>query len=324
MPELQFALPDELADAENLPSPPGVVFEILRLANQPGATAADLAEVIQHDPALTGRLLRIVNSPMYGLRGTVDSVTRAVTVLGFRPVRLLALAFSVTDAVPTTTGTTGFDLEAFWVRSLVAASAGRAVMGRRAARLADTGFVAGLLSNLGKLVLVHCVPEKYQRVLAQGPWPTIDQERQVLGYGSNEVTAGLLCQWGLTDRVCLAALHQHWPEALPASADDETRLLTHMLTFTSLAGEAAIAEHRDLDFGVIAAAGDRYLGLGPKLIVEVLEAMQTELRGSEALLAVKLPDGVTAEAVMGQARGIVTRLLNARSSSLLSQRLARS
>lgn len=324
MPELEFALPRELADADNLPSPPGVVFEILRLANDQSASAGDLAEVIAHDPALTSRLLRIVNSPHYGMRGTVDSVSRAVTVLGFRPVRLLALAFSVTDAIPPVDSTTGFDLGGFWVRSLVGAATGRTVATRRSRVLADSGFVAGLLSNLGRLVIAHCVPDRYAPVLAIDSWPDPELERENLGYASTDVTAGLLSQWGLPDRLCTAMLHQYWPERLPSRVDDETRLLTHVLTFANIASETARRSPDELDFGVIAAAGDRYLGLGPNQVVEVLQAIRAELRGAEGLLKVQLPRGVTAEAITDQARTLVTRLLNARSEGALTRRLARS
>ena len=80
-------LPRELVEADNLPTPPGVALEVMRLADDPHIEAEDIGRLIRTDPALTVRMLRAVNSAAYGLPQTIDSVPRACALLGLERPR---------------------------------------------------------------------------------------------------------------------------------------------------------------------------------------------------------------------------------------------
>ena len=117
------ALHDQLAQADNLPSPPSVAMELMRLADDPTARAEDLGNVLRMDPGLTVRLLRVVNAPANGLPRTIDSIERACALLGFQKAKTLAFGYAMAESLPTVDPSSGFDLEDYWLRSGLTAAA---------------------------------------------------------------------------------------------------------------------------------------------------------------------------------------------------------
>jgi len=115
-------LPEELQKADNLPSPPGVALQVMRLADDPNAVADDLGQLIRRDPGLTLRLLRTVNSVSYGLPQTIDSVERACALLGFQKAKTVALGLAIADSLPIVGPDAGFDLDEYWLRSGITCS----------------------------------------------------------------------------------------------------------------------------------------------------------------------------------------------------------
>ncbi len=185
--------PGEVADSFGvLPTLAPVAAELLRLADDERASLEDIADVIGRDPALAGQLLRVANSAMFGMGGTTTSLARAASILGLRTVKLLSLSFSVvTRPDPTDAGAT-----LVWRHTLVTSAMARAISGRRMPRLADECFIAGLLSNLGRLALVEH-PAYAEAAHGGQVWLDAADEVAAVGCTSDEVTARILDNWGL-------------------------------------------------------------------------------------------------------------------------------
>lgn len=213
-------LPQAIADADDLPSPPAVAMEVARLSRRDDTVVDDLGLVIARDPALAARLLRRVNSAANGLPQTIDSIPRACAMLGFRHTRDLALGFAITDSLPVVGPETGFDLEQYWTRSSMTAVAARTLAARVRPQIKDTCFVTGLLSELGRLVMATVVSDDYRTVLHEHVWPTPSQERVRLGYSSLDVTAGLLHHWELPDDLVLPIAFRDRPDELEGATSE--------------------------------------------------------------------------------------------------------
>lgn len=194
------------ASVTHLLTLPDVYWHVKRMVDDPTKTPADLTKVILNDPAMTARILRLVNSAQFGYRGRIESVSRAIALLGMLHVHDLVLASSIAA------GFRGIrpsrmDVARFWEGSLHRAlSAGNMA---RAVGLADSQrpFVEGLLSDIGHLVMYQQVPELAANALAEAGHD-VDRlaalERDTIGCDAADVGAALTVRWGLPEAFAIA------------------------------------------------------------------------------------------------------------------------
>lgn len=215
-----------IANYGDLPTLAPVAVEVLRLADDDRATLDDISRVISRDPGLSSQMLRVANSPMYGMGGQVSSLSRAAAVLGLRTVKLLSLSFSVVTR-PEPTDIAGHRV---WRHTLIKAGLARTLASTYEPRLGDECFIAGLLGNMGKLVLA--AEPRYLAARGDAGWLSSDDEIAQLGVSSNEVCAEVLEAWGLP--VLLADAIRATDD--PQSAEGQTATIARIL---QVAGAAA-------------------------------------------------------------------------------------
>jgi len=213
-----MTLEELVEEAAGLVSMPQVALQVTRLVEDPASSAEDIARAISHEPALAARILRLANSPLYGMRSEVDTVSRAVTVLGTLQVRDLVLASVAAhgfDGIPNELVT----MEDFWRHSLYTGLASRRLARQMLAGREESSFIAGLLHDIGKLVLYHRCPEQaVQAFLAvlNGEQARLDAaERDLLGFDHAELGGALLAHWGLPEQLVAAARYHHRPLQAP-------------------------------------------------------------------------------------------------------------
>jgi len=181
---------------------PGVFVRVNALVNDPNCTITEVASVISQDPGLTIRVLRMANSPVYGTSKEIDSVVKAATIIGTERIRDIALA---TSAVETFEGIPNelVSMEDFWMHSIYCA-----IISKYLAKLAklnnpDSLFVAGLLHDIGQLVLYNALPDESRKVLEF----TLDDtegtdynlvEQELFGFDHAMVGGALAESWCLT------------------------------------------------------------------------------------------------------------------------------
>ncbi len=210
MPQVRSLL-DRVASAENLPRLPSTAVDIVALSKRPDASAEMLAQVIQTDPALTAQILKLVNSSLFGVTCQVGSIKQAIAMLGFRPVTVMVLSFSLVESLGSDPGD-GFDYEGYWRRSLTMAAAARRLAKEAAPRLAEEAFVAALLADLGVVAAWRSAPDLYAPVLVEVTRtgrPLHEVERQLLGTSHSELTMNLLRGWGLPETLWGPAAMHH-------------------------------------------------------------------------------------------------------------------
>lgn len=188
-----------LADAAGaLYTLPTVAAEVLRLTNDPRVDVVLLKKCIENDPALAARLLRVVNSSLFGLSRQVSNLNQALALLGTKPLKLLVLGFSLPRGI--FAGVETNTLARYWHHALVKAVSAREIADAMAPKLSDEAFLVGLLQDIGMLVLIQQLGEPYTefvtRLEAQGG-PLREGERESLGFDHTELSACLLRNWGL-------------------------------------------------------------------------------------------------------------------------------
>ena len=180
---------------------PDVFIRINQLVEDPDSTLDDITKVVSQDPSFTVRLLRIANSPFYGFSSSIETVSRAVTLIGTSQVRNLALSTSVSrtfDGLPNEL----VSMDNFWRHSLYCALAARILAKRLRKSDPEAVFTAGLLHDIGELVIFNRCPEQAQEamllVLDSGDeMPVYQAERQIMGFDHAQVGGELARQWHL-------------------------------------------------------------------------------------------------------------------------------
>jgi diguanylate cyclase (GGDEF)-like protein len=276
---------------EQLPSPPGVALEIIRIAADPDSSPASLANVISRDPVLAARLIRLANSPTYARGNVITTIERAAAQLGVKAVKLMALSFSLVDEprdLP------GLDADDFWFRSLLTATAARRWALAVGSPMLEEAFLAGLLSHLGRLVLARSAGGRYAALVADvGPWPTATEESYALGVSSDEITARLLNEWTLPALITTTVV-----ESLDDRGADNP--LGHAV---SLAQHTQRALHPTADHRLVEAlrAEATALGLDDAAFDVLIDRIGNSVLEFAALLRISLPAGA-AENLLQEAR----------------------
>ena len=195
-----------------LPTLPQVVTVILSLIDSPDSSAEDINRVMEKDPALVGKILKLVNSAYYGLPNKVNSVRQSIVILGFSTVKSLAISASVFDMFDETRST-AFSREAFWSHSIGCACVARLLGHREPGTDEETSFVVGLLHDIGKLVIDQYAPQEFDAIvnLAQQRQTTFFAAEQEILVETNhaEVGAWVAEQWSLSPELISAIRNHH-------------------------------------------------------------------------------------------------------------------
>lgn len=201
-------LESTLLHCRNLPSPPGVALQIIELAQNPNATLADVAHVVGMDPALSARLLRMANSPLYATRRRAGTLAQAMTTLGVNATLSLALGFSLMQGLRGSHGSAELQ-EQLWRRSVLAGLAARALGQHAGAARTDTLMLAGLLQDMGRLALLQALTEGYASLSAKadGNDALLVLERAHYGSDHAEIGAWLAARWNLPGYLVDAIAH---------------------------------------------------------------------------------------------------------------------
>ena len=231
-----------------LPTLPGVALRILQSMQRETPNIAEISEIISADGPLSAKVLRVVNSPFYGLSNKITSVHQAIVFLGLNAVKNLALSFSLLKGfAPTREG--AFDYVQFSKDSLTGAVAAKALTEKINRRHGENAFFLGLLQNIGMLILVESLPDEFEKAAdeaASSGSPLHEIETIRMGVNHMEVGEFVTDSWGLPASFSIPIGYHHCPERL-VHPPDETEQLTRILHLSSLYME--LFKNTDLNAG---------------------------------------------------------------------------
>ena len=262
--------------ANDLYSLPAVAMEVLELTNNPQVDATALKRCIEADPALTVKLLRVVNSSLYGLSREVSDLNQALALLGTKPLKLLVLGFSLPPGM--FAGLAGDVLKRYWRHTLIKAVAARELAETRSPASGDEAFIAGLLQDIGILLLVQELGEPYvsfvDKVLTAGG-DLVELETRSLGFDHTMLTSRLLAQWKLPKSL-VEAVFLRSADQLPPPADSSLPGLPRLLQLADLVSRC-LADGDPRLLGDLLAAGQKYCGLNARQLEEMLAGLKEKV-----------------------------------------------
>lgn len=234
----------QLEMSTQLPSPKGVALAVLELTKRENVTLGEIARVIQTDPALSGRLIKLANTGTRIAR-PVASIQEAVVRQGMNTVKQLALGFSLLDQYRS--GACGeFDYQAYWSHSLLMGLSMQALAERVRVAAADEMFICGLLAQVGQLALASAYPEEYNLVLADfrsdGLQPLAAHERIHLETDHTELGNVLMSDWGIPKAFTGPIAQYETPSSSHLPYDSRSASFTLMLRLSHRLADLGMAE----------------------------------------------------------------------------------
>src|SRR5437868_7996817 len=268
---------------------PAVAADVLRLTGEPQVDPRQLRQCIESDPALAARLLRVVNSSLFGPTRPVTDLNQALTLLGIRPLKMLVLGFSLPKEL--FTGLEAEVLARYWRQTLVKAVAARELSERLWRTPGDEPFLAGLVQDIGVLALIQQLGPVYEKLLERVQacgGSLIDCELDTLGFDHLVLSARLLAHWGLPPGLCAAISIPPVKERIEELTGSE-RTLPRMLHLAEL-----VARLIEQPYGgalrELLAAGERYCGLTYEKLQPIVEALQSKVDELAEVLSLQLPE----------------------------------
>jgi len=231
---------------ENLPTLPVVALRVGELVHEPSTSARDIARAMQGDPSLSAKVLRLVNSPYYGIPGGVSDVQRAISFIGFSTLHRLVLSVSVLQALSTPAGG-NFDAKGLWLHSLAVGACADVLAKEIGFTDAGACFTAGLLHDIGKIALADAAPDRFGHALdvARQSGTCMARTERDAGLPPHDRVGSRLARRWKFPATLLAPIEYHH-----SAGDQEVRrrLSSQLLTLVDI---VALADHlcRRFDLG---------------------------------------------------------------------------
>ena len=290
----------------SLPSLPAVATKIIDLANDPNADIGIACQYISLDPALSAKILKVANSPLYKSRRVATNIRQAVSILGTHTVIVVALSFTLANSLMKTPGqyATAFDNETFWLRSIASSLACRALGEKLGLKNLDDLFLAGLLQEIGILAYSAMMPKEYSPVFSS----TTDHdlllktEREVFGAGHDELGHALLKQWHIPDYIAICCISSHGqpePKELGPTLQSCVAVSRYLADYFLKPSETE-------NLSLLIEAAQSWLDLDNTTLTEVIDIMESGLSSVEDLFEITIHDASEIDGILAEAKELLT------------------
>lgn len=282
----------------DLPTPPQAALQIMRACSQENTNNEELSKIASSDPVITAEILRIVNSALFGFSGNIQSIAKAISILGLKALRNLALCIAVRDtlkedAIP------GFDTKLFWEDDLR-----RAVCARQLAKTAkidaDECFTAGLLQDFGLLVMFYLQPDKasfWPELRVQDPDARYASESKTFGVTHEQITIMLANSWSLPDDLASALGFHH---TVP-NGDPKNPNLSTVLYCADWVSSIYSADDKSFVLATSKQLLAKSLDMTPENIDSLLEQIPAQVEEAATALGLRIDEQIDFDAVLREA-----------------------
>jgi diguanylate cyclase (GGDEF)-like protein len=296
-------LRNKLKLAANFPSPPAVAQQIIELASDPEIDVVKVAKAMSRDPALTAKIMRIANSPLYSKQRKSENLRQALVVLGLNAATTLALSFSLVGTYKTVKSSR-IDYSRYWRRAILSASAARTFAELKRIDALEDIFLASLLQDIAVLAIDRVQPDFYEDLEAHASHAQlIAHEVSRLGVDHAALSAWLLGFWKLPESLCQTV---EWSHA-PARTDAHTRagLSARCLALGSDCAEMLLGDRTSLKLSDLSVNAESWLGISADSLGEGMEKIVAQLPEVQRLFDETLLDDDACVAILEQARELL-------------------
>jgi len=232
---------------EDIPTLPVISTQILRLFRNENITVQQIENLIEKDPPLASKILKLVNSSFYGLLNKVSTIEHALIILGFNEVRSVATGFAIQNHFKSHSNS--FDPRRFWKHSIICSQIAKYLT--KYFNLVDDGtyFLAGLIHDIGKLVIDQYFPDDFKAIIeyiSSNRCTFSKAEKDLLGVTHYQIAAKLLRQWNFPEKVIMQIFYHHAPW-YDKNFTSESIILYLSNILAKITGFSCSAEEKDFD-----------------------------------------------------------------------------
>ncbi|MDF1616720.1 HDOD domain-containing protein [Petrocella sp. FN5] len=209
-----MTLEELIEKVDDIPAFPQTVINIMALLKEPKSAAVDIEREVMKDQGLTTKMLKMANSAFYSGRRQIKTVADATVLLGFDTVQSLVLASTVGKVMEKELKGYSYERNALWRQSQISAIMARAIAKKAKYPNPDIAYTAGLLKDVGKVILDEFVHESYQEILkkiSNEVMPYVAAEEEILGFNHGQVGARIVEKWNLASELVDAIEFHHKP-----------------------------------------------------------------------------------------------------------------
>jgi diguanylate cyclase (GGDEF)-like protein len=298
------AIEAQIRLAVNFPSPPGVAGYIIELAQIPTVELDQVARAVSMDSALTAKIMRIANSPLYAQRRKSENLRQALVLLGLNATLTLALSFSLVKSLRGGKSN-GLDFPLYWRRTMLAGTAARALADALHQPLAEEFFLGGLLQDVGMLVLNTAFPDLYRdKGASQHDHRALAEfERKRLDMDHAEVGAWAMRKWNLPPRICRVIEQSHQDGSGVPS--DAAGIMDCCVALSGTIADLFLVDSDERPFMPAAQLVERGLGLNHEAFSRVLDKIGAIVPETEAMFDTELLSRQKAQMILEEAREVL-------------------
>ena len=301
--EIEPNLKARLEKCSSLPSLPAVAVRVLELCQSDDLDLKEIAATISNDPALSAKVLRLVNSPVFGLRQEVRTVPHALALLGINAVRTLALSFSLVRDLRRSQEA---GLRAYWKRSIVAAVAARELATTIRMAAPDEAFLGALLQDIGMLALGRVMGRDYERVATKAGDNhayLAELEREAFGADHADVGAWLVGSWRLPEplRQAVALSHASVETIEAAGLHVDVQKMVRIVRLSGTIADIWVRPNPAAATAIVKEEALRFIGLAPEQVEPILARAAAAMPQVAALFDLQLGTKEEIASVLEQA-----------------------
>ena len=275
-----------LEKLNDMPTLPIVATKVTELINDPNSSSGDIADVLKKDQVLTAKVLKLINSPYYGIPGEVTDIKRALAYLGFNTLAQLVLSVSVISLFSEKSNR--FSHQDFWKHALGAAVASEVIAKRIGYPKPEECFTCGLLHDIGKIVLLQIAPEEFMRVADLSEKEKIsfyEAERKLEVPGHGYLGEYIADKWQLPMVIRMSIRYHH---ADVSSMETMLESIKPAVQIVTLANQLVVRENigysGDASGGLVNAALLKPLGLNETDLIPIVEKTRADIDNASAFL----------------------------------------
>lgn len=258
----------QILAVKDLPTLPGVLHEVSVLVDDPGSSTDQISKAISKDQVLSAKVLKMVNSPIYGFPGRIGSIQHALVLLGYNVIKGIIISTSVFDVM-------NENMKGLWEHSLGCALASSAVARAIECKDPEEYAVAGLLHDIGKVVAAVQLPDSRKAIDAlvrEKDLPYRQAENEVMGFAHDRINLWLCNHWNLPANLKEGLSYHHRP--MSATLYPKVAQVVHVGNFLARlfgVGNGGDDQVSPLDEGVLET-----LGIGPELLYKIMDGLERE------------------------------------------------
>jgi len=303
--EIPDALKDSILQCPSLPSLPAVVLQVIAASQDPDIGLSEVSDIIRSDPALSAKLLKVANSPLYSIRRTIHNLREALTLLGLNASLTIGLSFSLIKSLKNNPEQP-FVHENFWKRAILSAIIAKRMGAQLGLGNLEDIFLTSLLQDIGILILQCSLPDLYADTTGQ--YMSHDQksltEHENLNTNHSIVGAWMLQHWRFPKKLYMAVLNSHSLDTYHSQANKE-QLFQQCISFSGHLADIWIDEDNELLLSDNMAMSKAILGLNDAQYSEFIADISNILPEVSSLFNIKLTDNASRDRLLDQTRELI-------------------